>query len=380
MARTLLPFLFGLLVTLPASAQDWQLVWADEFDGTEVDAAKWTYQIGDGCPDLCGWGNGEEQYYTDANTIVDGGTLRIEARREDEGGRSYTSSRLRTLGKAAFKYGRIELRAKMPRGSGYWPAVWMLPEADVYGGWAASGEIDILEVFGNDPGTVHGTLHYGGESPRNTFKGGSYTLPVRDFSRSFHDFAIEWVPGEMRWYVDGNLYHTARDWYTTEARFPAPFDQEFHLLVNVAVGGAGGDPSNTTFPQSMEIDYIRVYQSENAEPTVSLDSPADGASASPGSDLTLAATATDADGLISRLQFYAGDALLGEDTEAPYELAVEAVAEGCYNLRARGIDNLGGEAWSSTSALTVGTCSQGPYLMTAQPVPGVIQAEHYDLG
>lgn len=383
MPRTLLLLLIALAghsTALPASAQDWQLVWSDEFDGTEVDATKWEFQIGDGCPDLCGWGNGEEQYYTDQNATIDGGILKIEARREELGGRSYTSSRLRTMGKAAFRYGRIELRAKMPRGSGYWPAVWMLPEDEAYGGWAASGEIDILEVFGNDAGTVHGTLHFGGVSPRNTFRGGSYTLPVRDFSRSFHDFAIEWVPGEIRWYVDGILYHTARDWYSTEARFPAPFDQDFHLLVNVAVGGAGGDPANTSFPQSMEIDYIRVYQSGNEPPAVSLDSPVDGASVVSGGDVTITATASDADGLISRVEFYSGDALLAQDDEAPFELTVSTASDGCYSIRARAIDNLGGETWSRAASLTVGSCGQAPYLMAAQAVPGVIQAEYYDIG
>lgn len=372
-----------LALALPAtqaSAQDWQLVWSDEFDGSEVDTTKWSFQIGDGCPDLCGWGNGEEQYYTSSNAIVDGGLLRIEARREDQGGRSYTSTRLRTLGKASWRYGRIEVRARMPRGAGYWPAVWMLPSDEVYGGWAASGEIDILEVFGNDAATVHGTLHFGGVSPRNTFQGGSYTLPLRDFSRAFHDFAIEWVPGEMRWYVDGTLYHTQRDWYTTESRFPAPFDQEFHLLVNVAVGGAGGDPSNTTFPQAMEVDYIRVFQSENTVPTVTLDSPANGAQIASGSDLVIQASAEDADGAVSRVVFYAGDAAIAEVESAPYEVTLEGAADGCYTIRAKAIDNLGGETWTPDTNVTIGSCAQASYVIVPPAIPGRIQAELFDLG
>ncbi|MFT4605738.1 MAG: beta-glucanase (GH16 family) [Rhodothermales bacterium] len=376
-------FLFPVILAVPvnhASAQDWQLVWADEFDGSEVDTTKWAFQLGDGCPDLCGWGNGEEQFYTSSNAVVDGGLLKVEVRREDQGGRSYTSSRLRTLGKASWRYGRIELRAKMPRGVGFWPAVWMLPSDEVYGNWAASGEIDILEVFGNDAATVHGTLHFGGVSPRNTFQGGSFTLPLRDFSRAFHDFAIEWVPGEMRWYVDGTLYHTQRDWYTTESRFPAPFDQEFHLLVNVAVGGAGGDPSDTTFPQRMDIEHIRVFQSENTAPSVVLDSPADGSQISPGSAVTIEATAADTDGTVSRVVFYAGDAAISVDEAAPFEVTIEGVVEGCYTVRAKAIDNLGGETWTPDATVTVGSCVQAPYAMVPPSAPGRIQGEHFDLG
>ncbi len=376
----LLPLLMVLLVS-HTYGQNWQLVWADEFDGTEVDTTQWSFQIGDGCPDLCGWGNGEEQYYTAENATVEDGLLRITAREDSVGGRAYTSTRMRTLGKAEWTYGRIEVRAKMPRNAGFWPAVWMLPSEEAYGGWAASGEIDILEVFGNDARTVHGTIHFGGESPRNTFEGGSWSLPFRDFSRGFHDFAIEWVPGEFRWYVDGNLYHTQNTWYTTEARFPAPFDQPFHLLVNVAIGGAAGAPdARTPFPQSMDIDYIRVYQSDNEAPSVVLDAPIDGTMLAPESDVTLQATAEDPDGLLSRVVFYAGDAVLAVDDAAPFEVTLGPVPEGCYTLRAKAIDNLGGEAWSADAQLTVGSCGQAPYTLLPARIPGTLQAEHYDLG
>lgn len=377
-----LALLFAFLcVPREASAQDWQLVWSDEFDGTEVDASKWAFQLGDGCPDLCGWGNGEEQYYTAENATVDGGTLKITARQEQVGGREYTSARMRTLGQASWTYGRIETRAKMPRNDGFWPAIWMLPSDETYGQWAASGEIDILEVFGNAPATVHGTVHFGGVSPGNTYQGGSWSLPIRDFSRAFHDFAIEWVPGEIRWYVDGNLYHTQNEWYTTEARFPAPFDQDFHLLANVAIGGGAGSPnSGTVFPQSLEIDYIRVYQSENEAPTVSLTNPGNGAAVSAGAPLTIQASASDSDGQVSRVLFYAGDGLLGVDSEAPFEMAIGTLAQGCYSLRAKAVDNLGGETWSAASDITAGSCGQAPYQLAAAHLPGVVQAENFDLG
>ncbi|MEM1127426.1 MAG: family 16 glycosylhydrolase [Bacteroidota bacterium] len=376
-----LSFFMLMLPWRAAQAQNWELVWADEFNGTEVDTSKWSFQIGDGCPDLCGWGNGEEQYYTAENATVEDGMLRITALEDSVGGRAYTSARLRTKGKAEWTYGRIELRAKLTRTNGFWPAVWMLPTDEQYGGWAASGEIDILEVFGREAATVHGTVHYGGESPKNTFSGGSWTLPRRDFSRAFHDFAIEWVPGEIRWYADGNLYHIQNEWYTTEARFPAPFDQQFHLLVNVAVGGAGGVPdASSRFPQSMEIDYIRVYQSENVAPSIVLDAPVGGAVQEPGSDVRLQASPTDPDGLISRVLFYAGDALVAEVDTAPYEATISSVSEGCYTLRAQVIDNLGGKAWSEETPLTVGSCVQAPYGLVPVAVPGRLQAEHFDLG
>lgn len=380
LCRLLIPFMLALL-PLNTHAQNWELVWADEFDGTEVDTTKWSFQIGDGCPDLCGWGNGEEQYYTAENATVEDGLLRITAQRDTVGGRAYTSTRMRTKGKAEWTYGRFELRAKLTRTTGFWPAVWMLPTDDTYGGWAASGEIDILEIFGNTSATVHGTLHFGGASPQNTSSGGSFTLPFRNFSTSFHDFAMEWVPGEFRWYVDGDLYHTETDWYTTEARFPAPFDQQFHLLVNLAIGGAAGTPNaSSRFPQTMEVDYIRVYQASNEPPTVQWEAPAAGTVVAPGSDVVLRATPADTDGLISRVVFMAGDVELGVDDTAPYEVTVGSVAEGCYVLRAKAIDNLGGVAWTSDTPITVGACSQAPYAMVPVQLPGTVEAEHFDLG
>ena len=248
--------------------EGWRLVWADEFDGDRVDPVKWEFQIGTGTdyglPE--GWGNNELQYYTDRqdNAFVADGKLHIVAKKESYGRCSYTSARLRTLGKGDWTYGRFEIRAKLPKGKGIWPALWMLPTDNVYGGWAASGEIDIMELVGHEPNVVHGTLHYGGPWPRNKSSGGSYRLAGGDFSQDFHVFALEWEPGEIRWFVDGELYLTLTQWYTEAqgASFPAPFDQRFHLLMNVAVGGNWpGSPAPTTqFPQEMVVDYVRVYQ------------------------------------------------------------------------------------------------------------------------
>ena len=241
----------------------WILAWADEFDGSALDPAKWGVQTGDGCSiGLCGWGNNELQWYQGDNVSVSGGILTITAREETVGGRPYTSARIRTLGRGDWRYGRIEARARLPQGQGLWPAIWMLPTDTVYGTWAASGEIDIVELVGHQPGTVHGTLHYGGTWPDNRFTGDSYTLDSGIFADDFHVFALEWEEGEIRWYVDGQHYQTQTQWSSASAPYPAPFDQRFHLVMNVAVGGnwPGNPDASTSFPQTMEVDYVRVYR------------------------------------------------------------------------------------------------------------------------
>ncbi len=247
---------------VPRQIGDWSLVWNDEFDGDRLNSEKWTPQVGDGCPGLCGWGNNERQTYTTSNVSVQSGHLKITAREESVAGRDYTSARLRTLDKGDWKYGRFEVRAKLPVGQGMWPAIWMLPSVGVYGGWAASGEIDIMEARGQVPSTVLGTLHYGGSFPNNQSSGAPFTLSSGTFSEAFHTFVLEWTEGRMVWYVDGSPYQVQTEWNSVAAAFPAPFDQEFHLLLNVAVGGNFvGDPdASTVFPQSMEVDYVRVYQ------------------------------------------------------------------------------------------------------------------------
>ena len=251
----------------PALAQ-YQLVWTDTFNGTSLDTSKWSYQVGTGCPNLCGWGNNELQYYRPENVTVSGGRLRITAKQENYGGMPYTSGRIRTAGLADWAYGRFEVRAKLPKGQGLWPAIWMLPTDWVYGGWAASGEIDIMELVGHEPNRVHGTLHYGEPYPNNTSSGASYALPSGDFSDAFHTFAIEWEPTEIRWYVDDLHYATQNSWWSSGGPYPAPFDRPFHLLLNVAVGGnwPGNPNGSTQFPQVMEVDWVRVYQEGTGTP------------------------------------------------------------------------------------------------------------------
>jgi len=246
-----------------------KLVWSDEFEGTQVDLGKWSFQRGDGSEVglPSGWGNGELQYYTDQNTKVADGFLTITARKESVApGFPYTSTRLRSLYKGEWTYGRMEMRARMPLGRGLWPAFWMLPSDRGYGGWAASGEIDIVEYVGSEPDAILGTIHYGAEWPGNRFSSSKYKLTSGTFDEEFHVFAVEWEEGEIRWYVDDVHYGTQTDWYSTGGDFPAPFDVDFHLLLNLAVGGnrPGAPDHNTQFPQDYVVDYVRVYQESDA--------------------------------------------------------------------------------------------------------------------
>lgn len=258
-------------VASAAPQGQYQLVWSDEFDGAALDPAKWEALIGTGCPSLCGWGNNELQFYRAENAVVGGGVLRIVAREESFGGRAYTSARLRTRGLADFERGRFEMRAKLPSGRGLWPAFWMFPTDSVYGTWAASGEIDIVELVGHEPDRIHGTIHFGAQSPGNTSAGGSYALASGEFADDFHDFALEWDETELRWYVDGVLYNVETSWWSSGGPFPAPFDQRFHLLLNLAVGGnwPGPPSTQTQFPAEFVVDHVRVYE---ATPTGEISS------------------------------------------------------------------------------------------------------------
>jgi beta-glucanase (GH16 family) len=253
-------FLFSALLTARLDAQCPKLIWADEFVGTALDLSKWGYQIGDGCDvNLCQWGNNELQWYAQANVEVSGGTLKIVAKKETVQNRGYTSGRIRSLNKADIKYGRIEARMKMPVGQGIWPAFWMLPTENVYGIWPQSGEIDILEYLGHDPLTIFGTLHYGNLWPNNKFVTKTFTTVDGNFADGFHHYALEWSENEIRWYVDGYLYSTKTPSDLGGSRWP--FDQKFHFLLNLAVGGnlPGNPNASTVFPQTFEIDYVRVY-------------------------------------------------------------------------------------------------------------------------
>jgi len=243
------------------------LVWRDEFNAAQLDPESWFFEAGDGSQyGNPGWGNTELQWYLPNSAQLENDSLVITARHEVSNGKNYTSARLHTRDRFAFRYGRVEARIRLPAGQGIWPAFWLLPQDNVYGRWAASGEIDIMEavnlgVAGNN--TVHGTIHYGGATPGNLYSGGEYLVPM-DATSNFHEYAIEWDPTEIRWYVDDVLYSMKDAWSSTGADYPAPFDQHFYILLNVAVGGnwPGSPDASTVFPETMEVDYVRVYSGE----------------------------------------------------------------------------------------------------------------------
>lgn len=238
--------------TIPTSSPDPDytvLKFSDEFntDGAP-DATKWTYDLGTGTD---GWGNNEAQSYTNAsdNVIVAGGSLKITAKKV---GSSYTSARLKTEGKFDFTYGKVEVRAKLPVGGGTWPAIWMLGADYATNTWPACGEIDIMEHKGNEPNKIHGTLHYPGRSGGN---GNTNTATITNASSEFHVYKAVWSPASVKIYVDDVLFHTV----TNDSSLP--FNKDFFMILNVAMGGTFGGTIDPAFTQSsMEVDYVRVYQ------------------------------------------------------------------------------------------------------------------------
>ena len=263
---------FGLLLAGTTVAQElegWNLVWADEFaqaEGSAPNPLYWNYNIGTGSN---GWGNAELQYYTSRpeNVRIEEGELVIEVRKEDYLGSQYTSTRMLTQNKLDWTYGRFEARVKVPAGTGLWPAFWMLG-ADIGSvGWPQCGEIDIMEFVGRQPNEIFGTIHGPG------YSGGSAFGNIYDFGRpvpdDYHVYAVEWEPNRLRWYVDGVLYHTAAP--ADVAPNSWVFDHPHFIILNVAVGGnfGGGVSSRLEFPVRMQVDYVRVYESEHGiEPIV----------------------------------------------------------------------------------------------------------------
>ncbi len=255
--KTLLPFSDKI------SSDGWKLVWSDEFSLAGLpDSTKWNYDIRG---NEYGWGNNELQWYTTANpknAWISNGTLKITAHHEPTNGKNYSSARLTTKNKGDWKYGKFEIRAKMPTGRGTWPAIWMLPTVNKYGGWPHSGEIDIMEHVGYDPDTVHSTVH---TSKYNHMIGTQVGSPIflKTATTQFHVYTTEWDENEIRSYVDGQHYFTFKNDGTGHEAWP--FDHPFHLILNLAIGGGWGGRKgvdNSLFPHVFEIDYVRVYQKE----------------------------------------------------------------------------------------------------------------------
>ena len=243
--------------------EGWALVWNDEFDGPALNLEKWSYEIGGH-----GWGNNELQYHSDddSTAFIRDGKLVLRADLVPQGTgsadnlRYFSSARLRTSGKGDWRYGRIEVKAKLALGQGIWPAIWMLPTDWMYGGWPESGEIDIMEHVGYDPGRVHGSIHTGSYNHKiNTQRGGSKLLDK--ISSKFYVYAIEWYEDRIDFLIDDAKYFSFQNDGKNDFN-TWPFNQRFHLLINIAVGGDWpGSPDETTqFPTEMEVEYVRVYE------------------------------------------------------------------------------------------------------------------------
>lgn len=256
------------------SYEGYDLKWEDEFAGDTLNKNDWNVELHDP-----GWVNNELQAYVDSpeNIYIENGKLVIKPIKKvkEDGSVSYTSGRVNTRNKQNFKYGLFEARAKVPKGKGFLPAFWMKPaDETLYGQWPRGGEIDIMEVLGHETKTTYGTIHYGNPHGQSQ---GKYTLENGTFSDEYHDFAVEWEPGRIIWYVDGKKIYTENNWYSAsvgqgEFTYPAPFDQPFYVILNLAIGGnwPGNPDGNTGFENSaFYIDYVRIYQKDHYDENVS---------------------------------------------------------------------------------------------------------------
>ena len=259
----LLDNLTGQTNVSPTSYSGYQLTWSDEFEQAALDTATWNFDIGGG-----GWGNNELQYYQQDNVTIDRGHLVITAKRESQGGRSYTSSRIKTQGTMEFGFGRVDIRAALPRGQGIWPALWALGADFRDVGWPYCGELDIMEMIGGAgrENTVHGTLHWNvggiGAPYAPAYQGGGFVKASEDFGAGFNVFSMIREHDRVQWLVNDELYH---EQYLPDSIDFKPFDNPFFLIFNIAVGGnwPGSPDGSTQFPQRMVVDYVRVFSANN---------------------------------------------------------------------------------------------------------------------
>ena len=378
--------LFSFLICMQIFPQGYKLIWSDEFNTTALDLSKWSYEAGNGSN---GWGNKELEYYTNRtqNVTVNDSALAITALKENYSGYGYTSGRIKTQDKFSFRYGKIEARIKLPYGRGIWPAFWMLGDNINTVGWPACGENDIMEMVGGQgkngttilsDSTIYGTAHWSSNGQHASY-GKSYTLPSGRFADGYHIFSVTWDKSKIVWYVDGIEYNRLD---ITPAGLSA-FQNKFFIILNLAVGGNWpGNPDGTTaFPQTMKVDYIRVYQDTTALPSVSIISPQNNSSFAAGTDIILTANAAIQGGNISKVEFYQGAEKIGETFLSPYMMTWKNVLPGNYKITAGAYSNTGTNLVSDTINISVGNnADTSPYGGTPSQIPGTIEAENYDLG
>ena len=249
-----LSIIFFSVFTICNVVQSQQLIFEDHFNGDELNESFWNYELGDGCPNLCGWGNKEQQIYTKNNVVLIDGNLVITAAHD---GQTYSSGKINMQGKIELQYGTIEVRAKLPVGQGVWPAIWMLGSNISEVGWPKSGEIDIMEYVGKNPYEIHTTLHtsdsYG--QSKNT-----KITTIESIEDGFHVYKAHWTKDFIKFYIDEVLVYTFSPELKDENTWP--FDQPFYLIFNLAVGGNFGGPEidDNIFPQEFVIDFVKIYR------------------------------------------------------------------------------------------------------------------------
>ncbi len=352
---------------------DWQPVWCDEFDYEGLpNSDLWSYDTGGG-----GWGNGESQYYTNAdsdNAYVSDGTLKITALKESYMGSEYTSARLVSTNKGDWLYGKIQVRAKLPSGDGTWPAIWMLPTDWEYGGWPYSGEIDIMEHVGSDPYKVYGTIHTGAYN-HNLGTQIGYSKTVNTAETEFHVYELEWEPGHMEVFVDGVSYGTFGYNPMLNVNIDNedawPFDQRFHLIMNLAVGGSwGGSIDDEIFPQTLEVDYVRVYQKDYAGMDQSAPDAVEDLTLLDQTEDTIKITwdkASD-DVMVKEYEIYVDYALKGSTSLNAFRIE-DLMPNTLYRIDVVSVDFAGNRSVEAT--LNAST-------ETVRTILGVIEAESYD--
>ncbi len=242
----------------PATYPNLTLTWADEFNAAGINQADWNFETGDGCPN-CGWGNNELEFYTNGDNLsLQSGKLIIEARDQVLGGKNFTSSRITTRNKKFFKFGRIDIRARVPEGQGIWPALWMMPQEEKFGGWPKSGEIDIMELLGHEPAKLYSTVHFGpGPGSTNISRN---TISPAALSNEFHVYSLVWEQDKLQFLLDNVVFSTVNKADLGGNNYP--FNESFYFIFNLAVGGnwPGSPNASTYFPQWLAVDYVRVFQ------------------------------------------------------------------------------------------------------------------------
>lgn len=388
MARLLMFLVFSLILQSGLQAQRVEMVWNDEFDGSSLNREIWTAWSGTAF-------NNELQYYTarSRNLDVKNGLLQITGLRENYNNRDWTSARIKTQNAVDFKYGSIEIRARVPLGKGMWPAIWMLPTDNEYGPWPYSGEIDIMENRGHQPDRYQQTVHFsavahpgsGNALADRRSLGDTFILPDSTTMNEFHIYGFEWTDSTLTWTFDSTEVYSLTHGQIEANAEVYPFDQEFYLILNLAIGGNYlGDEqpdSNTPDTNLMHIDYVRLYRDVNKAPVITTGYPG-AVQVSPGTEFNLSANVTDQDGTIDSVAFYMDGEWLGTDYDAPYSVPWRASIQGCYTLSIEARDNDKGLSRTSNSGtFVVGDgCTKTTYGDTPIELPGVLELEYFDKG